>query len=60
VQLLDDFKISGVNGTRILEYEECCVCVCVREREISQEVFKQVSRAILRYPTFFYKGTCEC
>ncbi len=59
VQLLDDFKISGVNGTRILEYEECCVCLCERKK-MGQEVFKQVSHAILRYPKLFYKGTCEC
>lgn len=57
VQLLDDFKISGVNGTRILENAECCVSV---KEKMGQEVFKQVSRAILGYPKFYYKGTCEC
>ncbi len=36
VQLLDDFKISGVNGTRILEYEECCVCLCERKKWVKK------------------------
>lgn len=31
VQLLDDFKISGVNGTRILPWKDLmCVCACAQ------------------------------
>ncbi len=42
-----DFKISGVNGTRILEYEWVVGCVCVKKENGSRSL-QQVSHAILR------------
>lgn len=30
VQLIDDFKISGVNGVRILHCQSVVLCICPR------------------------------